>query len=208
MKSIAFSKPMVLARREGAKTQTRRVLKTQPKLWASSVPGAEDCGGLEWRGRVYEADREPFIEHAGPYGAPGDRLWVREAFAFSSHYDDVPPRDVPKGALVYYRADGEKQRGRVGRWRPPMFMPKWAARDAIRITDLRVERLRDISNADAIREGVTRTDDGGWLDYTGRGPWDQPKHSFLSLWASINGEGSWKENPWVWVLTFLEDGAP
>lgn len=205
MKSIAFSKPMVLARREGAKTQTRRAIDS--RLAVELRDGDEPSHFASQSDPDFEELANDWLRC--PYGAPGERLWVREAFAFSSHYNDVPPRDVPKGALVYYRADGEKQRGRVGRWRPPMFMPKWCARDAIRITGARVERLNAISHDDAIAEGIESNVDDGvtYWGPLGSGHVD-PRVAFRHLWESINGGGSWAENPWVWVLTFREDGAP
>ncbi len=179
---ILFSVPMVRALLDGSKTQTRRVVKPQPSL------------GQEFSGRVL-----------CPYGQPGDRLWVREAFSGPHHQDRHPPRDWRSTDEIHYWADGCPTN--CGDWtkpRPGMFMPRWASRITLGVIGVRVERLQDITEDDARAEGIT---DGGCLNCgeseTTCGclnPQPDARDSFIYLWQSINGPGSWAANPWVWVV--------
>ena len=112
-----------------------------------------------------------------PYGQPGGRLWVRETF------EDC---ESALHSCVLYRADG----GTPGtKWTPSIHMPRWASRITLEITGVRVERLQDISEEDAISEG-TPFPCGGWVG------------GYQKLWESIHGPGSWDLNPWVWVVEF------
>jgi hypothetical protein len=204
---ILFSAPMVRAVLEGRKTQTRRVIKPQPTL--------TDNGGFVWKGSAYglgsghrETQRN-FSKHCCPYGQPGERLWVRETHAvfYGAPYDDGKSDDV-----VVYRADhGDSVEANFA-WKPSIHMPRWASRIDLEITGVRVERLNDISERDAINEGIERI--GGnfcispWKNYRKGedGEMQQdcsaPSRSFMTLWESINGADSWKQNPWVWVVEF------
>lgn len=180
---ILFSGPMVRAILSGAQTQMRRALKPQPYF---------DNRGLlwwEWSRSAGSAGQpsDEWLKHC-PYGAPGDVLWVRETWA---------PSDL---APVLYRADGPV---RNGRWRPSIHMPRWASRLSLRIKSVRVERLQEISDVDAISEGIAHNvlRDGGYsLPDTSHYHASDPRASFCSLWESINGAGSWDANPWVWVI--------
>jgi hypothetical protein len=148
-----------------------------------------------------------------PYGQPGGRLWVREAF-FPEVAGD---RDFP----VWYRATEEDEFPYRERWKSSIHMPRWASRITLEVTGVRVERLQDISEADAIAEGIERLPDpvidGGWSGpnrFTLKGmgsaacagyvSWNAPTATELyrRLWESINGPGSWEANPWVWVVEF------
>jgi len=144
-----------------------------------------------------------------PYGEPGDVLWVRE----TSLYDD-------EAGIYKYAADfDESDRNYLkGSWTPSIHMPKEAARIWLEVVSVRVERLKDISEQDAIAEGIYRWPDemeiiGGtykWYDSTlkrTRGGVD-PKTSFMSLWRDINGPESWDANPWVWVIEFKQINKP
>ena len=184
---ILFSAPMVRALLAGTKTQTRRVVKPQPV----ELPDF-NRGGLSYnvRGSVYRAWNPAVMDPSCPYGRRGDRLWVREAWTQACH----PPRP---GAEVFYRADGEIA-PELGPWIPSIHMFRWASRITLEIVSVRVERLRDISEADAMAEGAE--------------PYRLPVHparealrhvdGFSNLWESINGPGSWASNPWVWVVEF------
>jgi hypothetical protein len=206
-------RPILLSAREvraiidGSMMQTRRVIKPQP--WEEYSAESIKCehyapcivdkygemdAGPEIFG-AYSTDGEWGVRC--PYGQPGDRLWVRETF----HQDNLDdPSDVES---LYYRADGECcqqipecQCADVGkpRWRPSIHMPRWASRITLEITDVRVERLQDITNNDALDEGTPdlRTIENGW----------DMRRCFQELWEQINGAGSWAENPWVWVIEF------
>jgi len=206
---ILFSAPMVRAVLDGRKTQTRRLVKPQPDHHWQSLPGyrldmpASDLvNGSTWR--------------ICPYGVVGDRLWVRETWGLLSYTDETEwHRGSLKGLRdqrtfwdVAYRAEyglGQMYREPdrdTGRWRPSIYMPCWASRLTLEITGVRVERLNDIGEADAIAEGIER-EGGGWRNYLDTStPHLTPQASFATLWESINGGNSWAANPWVWVVQF------
>jgi hypothetical protein len=206
---ILFSAPMVRAIQAGTKTQTRRVVKSVGRDGGFVL--VEQESGAYWPYRSDDGEttfvtvRERGDEYLHeipmccPYGAPGDRLWARETWAQPgavARSDDPVREDGP----VVYRADGESAHS----WRPSIHMPRWASRITLEVTGVRVERLQDISGADAIAEGIERdalTDD--WSSY-GQfvGAALTPKGSYRALWDSINGTGSWDANPWVWVVEF------
>lgn len=173
---ILFSAPMVRAIVAGTKTQTRRIVK----------PGVLEDG---WP-IAYAAER-------CPYGAPGDRLWVRETWAKAGEVGDD----------IEYRADNPDPLG--ARWRPSIHMPRWASRLLLEVTAVRVERLQDISEDDACAEGVQELD--GTLDELalyarakkmGECATDS-RVWFAELWDSINGtRAPWASNPFVWVVSF------
>lgn len=195
---ILFSGPMVRALLAGTKTQTRRVVKPQPTHFnPAGVPRLAKPVGSS---KVIQC----------PYGQHGDRLWVRETWQTFERgynvYKAIPTRR-PSDSCVLYAADDVD--GDLG-WRPSIHMPRWASRITLEITSVRVERLQDISEADAIAEGIERKEDGiGWK----RGPISGdvpntatrtgfPGLAYQSLWEQINGPGSWDANPWVWVIEF------
>lgn len=173
---IPFSAPMVRALLDGSKTQTRRVVKPQ-HLQFFDQSAAEMLGS--WNTRPM------------PYGHPGDRLWVREAWTTHACFDDIPPRDLTTRSL-HYQADGQIK---TGKNRPGMFMPRWASRITLEITRVRVERLHAINEVDAIAEGAQWAACGAPQE-------GSHKAGYAQLWESINGPGSWEQNPWVWVIEF------
>lgn len=190
---ILFSGPMVRAILEGRKTQTRRVVKPQPDLIPSDVPPAPGDNGYWWpaskaQSMVQTRDMPCYC----PYGVPGDRLWVREAWAADEMWDRVPPRDIPEGQRIWLEGSGF-DRGVKGRLRPSIHMPRWASRILLEVVSIRVERLQEISEDDAKAEGGTANI---MLNY--RAP-------FSYLWKLIyghEGPNSWAANPWVWVVEF------
>jgi len=198
---IIFGGEMVRAILGGQKTQTRRIVKPQP----------EDCIGLSELHRTYPASYPNHWAEAGasivalkdgeapswrcPYGQPGDRLWVRETFA-----DEAGGTRKFPGEHIYYRADGEGVDLQGGRWSPSIHMPRWASRILLEVNSVRVERLQDISDDDAMAEGVIPYK-SGWTNGL-LGPFSSPVLAFLDLWESINGPGSWDQSPWVWVVGF------
>lgn len=202
---IIFSAPMVRAILSGAKTQTRRIIKPQPIDSADDPIGAIDVGVFHPT-VIARGEEAPGPEQFGaytvdggrswrcPYGQPGQcRLWVRETWGALPHMMGGVQRET-----LRYRADGEYQNERgTWRWRPPIHMPRWASRITLEITDVRVERLQDISEADAKAEGVSMPDG------TPTPPdfWSY-QQEFRHLWEQINGPGSWDANPFVWVVTF------
>jgi hypothetical protein len=201
---ILFSGPMVRAILEGRKTQTRRVLNLDDAMHEDAIPSRI----LEWREQhgewfgLYEWDT--IANCKCPYGQPGERLWIREAWA----------RIVVGNQIDYlYRANthaGLEKRDGDQKWKPSIHMPRVACRLMLEITGVRVERLNDISVEDSIAEGIEPVRDI-WKLYGERmpgtaGETGQPRKSYASLWESINGPGSWDANPWVWVVEFKRIG--
>ncbi len=197
---ILFSGPMVRAILEGRKTVTRRVVKPQPDFLGSMVDPNTPFKTL---------DAGLHARITCPYGEPGDRLWVREAWAADAQVDAIAPSDLSQGEPIWYPADlSVRQTGcsmiSKGRVRPSIHMPRWACRILLEITAVRVERLQDISEEQALAEGVR----GEPCDHARQacadiGCWgDTAKGAFGFLWESLNGEGSWAANPWVWVVEF------
>jgi len=218
---ILFSVPMVNAILAGRKTQTRRVVKLPKSGDFDGVRVAD--GALLWS-RPDQPTGTNVIK--SPYGAPGDRLWVRETWR--------PARTIlPVGWSIGYAANEDRKRVAPADvpddWQEPLaaktgfvpsiHMPRWASRITLEVTDVRVERLWEISVDDAKAEGVelVRGRDvpaamgGGvetWRDYLDPEGWvTSAQSSFSSLWRSINGAESWAANPWVWVVN-LKRVAP
>jgi hypothetical protein len=194
---ILFSVPMVQAILTGSKTQTRRIFK----------------GSTEHKGPYNPAYVEAHKHSTGwaeicPLGKPGDRLWVREAWCPCVHGSYEPwlrHIKAPKSnheAFIQYRADNTLPRmgsDYDGFWRPSIHMPRWASRITMEIVSVRVERLNEISEADAKAEGVV----GDWRNCTLASPIGSAvyRKGFELLWESIYGPGSF-DGRWVWAVEF------
>lgn len=205
---ILFSAPMVRALLAGTKTQTRRIVKPQPmpdvefvREHEPDVYGHGAFCAFRQDGRVLMHQRMAPC----PYGQPGDRLWVRETFRLCGEADATPPRDTDAAYRIWYEADAPHQPG-FGKLRPGMFMPRWASRLTLEITGVRVERLQDISEADAKAEGMTPMWEPGCsgrlMDAIGGFSFCPAASAYANLWQSINGPSSWDANPFVWVVEF------
>jgi hypothetical protein len=228
-RGILFGAPMVISLRRDVnpKLQTRRVVKWRgvpPGINLSftglSVERFESGDGPRWklssrRGDGAWEDRSAAISCR--YGKVGDRLWVRETWQADPPHDgtwastqwagsapnalsEIPERFMhPRYCL--YRASW--LHGTI-RWRPAIHMPRWASRITLEVTGVRVERLMAISEEDAIAEGIEPIG-CNWRDYLDEGnTFTSARRSYQSLWESINGPGSWNENPFVWVISFRE----
>ena len=200
-KPILFSTPMVQAILDGRKTQTRREIKQAngwDHNWRPTLIKEEHIDGIpRYEMRCGTQYSLPWFKC--PYGQPGDVLWVRESY--SKDYFDF------NGGNHAYKADWNKTDAEYvsePKWKPSIHMPKAACRLFLRITNVRVERLQNISEEDAIAEGIGKDNAGWWKDYThpDSAGYMVAKNSFRSLWHSINGEQSWNDNPWVWVVEF------
>ncbi|WP_340109474.1 hypothetical protein [Pikeienuella sp. HZG-20] len=202
-KGIIFGAPMIQALLAGRKTQTRRVLKIRGHRIFTEF-GRSGTDGYDWHFRdkalrwhdYRDADIRKRLTHA-----PGDRLWVREGHAIVGASDP--------GWVLYREAGYEAECARHGfdapypaeksiRWRSPIHMPRWASRLTLTVTDVRVQRVQDISEEDALAEGVER------LRYPERGDWGWPQERFRDLWDGLNAKRGfgWDVNPWVAALTF------
>ena len=191
---ILFSRDMVRAILEERKTQTRRAVKMPAGFTGQDI---FDNGqfGLKYTSSLYGGT----IQRLRPKWDVGDRLWVREKWA------EIQGK-------VYFAADYEfggagDLIGVLGKWKPSIHMPRKISRLMLEITAVRVERLNDISNADAVHEGIEPVFVDGFCLYGNYGKEEigtalRPIESFRTLWESINGPDSWEQNPFVWVITF------
>ena len=210
---IIFSAPMVRAILAGTKVQTRRVVKPQPPeilpAYAPKVywPARDrhmthgDPDGAAYLQFERPGDYDgAHVMRGGfgfrcPYGQPGDRLWVREAWKVDLNHK-------------FYRAD-EQRPGELTSampWMHSIHMPRWASRITLEVTAVRVERLQDISEADALAEGVSPKWEPGCsgrlMEALGGFSFRPAASAYAELWEQINGPGSWDANPWVWVIEF------
>lgn len=225
---ILFSGPMVRAILSGEKTQTRRVVKPQGQTNSAGLTHYDGC-------LIFEHDIEE-IETRCPYGHPGDRFWVRETFGLMPTQHDFEKWVIYQADKMAHRAGMAEDEtvhyrpkdpellndwtprlwsGELPKFRPSIHMPRWASRVNLEVTGVRVERLQDISEADALAEGVEIAIPGTtWYRDYNPGKQDaihpDPHYglcpdayaSYESLWESINGPESWAANPWVWVVEF------
>lgn len=182
----------------GRKTMTRRVIRPQPPDWF--VRGREPFEvapgrwGFAAPGPVRACHSEDTLRC--PYGAAGDRLWVRERWAAQHEADHLRPREmVPQEIRIHYAAT-EDRGGLL--WRSPLYMPRWASRLALEVVGVRVERVQDISAEDCIAEGLSTTlrEHDAVCDL---------RAAFADLWDRVNGKRpgcAWADSAWVWVVTF------
>ena len=226
---------MVRADLEDRKAMTRRVVKPYRKHPIVNLADAEPTLGYSGRHNDPDSWGYEFLDDGAPaplsawpelcpYGQPGDRLWVREAWRVPISLDDLSGKQIAEKCLdagyrkpwcpIQYEADGARISEKdwrefgphpntqvPGRYRHARFMPRWASRITLEVTGVRVERLQDINEADAIAEGLLRDGDG-WRGAPDL-PWfASPVAAYRSLWESINGAGNWAANPWVWVVEF------
>ncbi len=211
---ILFSMPMVRALLAGTKTQTRRTMKPQPRDSWQPLPEMVEINGYDRDGELNPdiylghgfCNDEGLEGHVCPYVVPGDRLWVRESFSGPWGLRDLPPKQWPALTPIHYWADGNPEDGDWTIPKPSIHLPRVHSRILLELTDVRVQRLQEISEEDAIAEGLAfAVMNGGSASHpqnTTDGVWQDPRRAYRSLWESINGAGSWDANPWVWVLTF------
>ena len=208
---ILFSAPMVRAILDGSKTQTRRVAKhplAQAAVRINSYKGQSefDCILPDGTGGIIQC----------PYGKPGDRLWVREAWRTGNAANNRSGSELEgRGWPVFYEADnsviwtGATEGGpgftTPGRYRHARFMPRWASRAVPEIIDVRLQRLQEISEEDARAEGIDDDAADRVLMMAEAMNQREPRpfaSAFETLWEDINGTNSWAANPWVWAITF------
>lgn len=166
----------------------KQVVKERPILFNAAMVRALLDGSKTQTRRIPKHER-------CPYGESGDRLWVRETWGTSQQWRDFKPSLLPENVDVFFAANySVPDLDDLKPWRPSIFMPRWASRITLEITDVRVERLQDISAEDATAEGMAL---------------DDAVYNYSRLWDKINGDGAFELNPWVWAIEFrvLEGGA-
>lgn len=220
---ILFSAPMVRALLDGSKTQTRRAIKPRP--WNA----AGDCVNIDAAPTAsYSkgADGTFYYRFDHPRGGPltayralfgiGDRLWVKETWAVASIFTDF----IEVRYRAHERASHTEFVGQIPvskatgakitwpKWLPSIFMRRWASRITLAVTDVRVERLQDISATDAIAEGLLRFPAVGKTTHWASGAdgddvwFTDPREAYADLWRRINGPAAWDANPWVVAVSF------
>lgn len=218
---ILYSTPMVKSILNNLKNQTRR---TKGLEFFNQAPEKYRYDGNDQPDLLEPLDKNfhwfEFVGSDGkpmeayksvkcPYGQVGDILWVRETFAYSDDLDEP----------YWYKQNFEEEYNEEyldrmkGIWKPSIHMPKEAARIFLEITNIRIERLKDISDSDAKNEGVELKiypSQNFYRTYTMEGIYDEftAKDSFETLWIHINGSDSWYSNPWVWVIEFKQIEKP
>jgi len=215
-KPILFSTPMVQAILDGRKTMTRRIVKPQPDdsgLWNhTQYPMSLESTIEGWWGTVEQTGESKEFKCKWNVG---DLLWVKETTCqvMLDHTHDLLEGANDK-SLIVYKANVHEDWMQYAKekysykWKPSIFMPRSAARIFLEVTNIRIERLQDINVESCIAEGIEKINkkDGQftWKNYTDLSnlDWFTVGESFRSLWNSINGESSWDENPWVWVIEF------
>ncbi|EFD82597.1 TPA: hypothetical protein ACNTVC_003595 [Escherichia coli] len=212
-RGMIFNADMVRAILDGRKTQTRLPIKWKQTRF-TEIGEREDGSKWPWS---EDAEHACDFWHPCPFGAVGDRIWVRETFQgplfdydlMDNYCKDPTPFEKPE--FCVYKADGVPAPEFYDAddelhccWRPSIHMPRWASRILLEITDVRVERLNAINEHDAQAEGVAKLRGGFWKHY--QPGWTQhqlsARGSFVTLWKSIYGDESWNSNPWVWVIKF------
>ena len=220
---ILFSGPMVCAILAGTKKQTRRIVKPSNCVFGSAprsywehadfaqawvdgepqdgqylhvpchvAPECELCEEMSWQGSSHRL---------WPLARPGEWFWVRETWQTYCELDEISPANLPPSTFVQYPATWDW----VSKKRSSIHMPRWASRISLEITDVRVQRLQDISEEDAIAEGVESDGIGHYADYSNQADdyyWLDAQSSYKTLWNSIHGAGAWDVDPFVWCYSF------
>lgn len=205
-KPILFSGPMVRAILEGRKTMTRRVMKPQPRddytlsplMRAKEYLGPKMCGKMG----CYVTGHLDWTFFCPPY-RPGDTLWVRETWAYATGPNRDEP-DTPEHYAFVYREEWDRLQPNCpldGCWKPSIFMPRWASRIDLLVTDVRAERLQEITEEDAGAEGMPTLGELLCCPVDGE---PMRVHSFEVIWNQLNAKRGfpWASNPWVWVVSF------
>ena len=182
-RQITMKSPLVLATIGKFKTVTRRVVRIDP---ASGY-----IVDRSWKRRWHRDDPDAVL--ACPYGAPGDRLWIRESGLISDDKDAFQYADHK----TRFEPGAPQNHARGYKWCPSIFMPRWACRAVVEIVSVRVERLQEITDDEVLLEGVLKDRGPGETWYAGKA-----REIFARGWDDINGPGAWDLNPWVWRIEY------
>lgn len=191
----------------GEKTQARRIVKPQPPTAASG--GYYKVGDDAVPFCYFRGESAAIVGEAEcPYGQPGSRLWAREAFRLAKRLNETSPKEAaikdgmvePPAPQVRYEADGciITEADEWGRKRPSIHMPKELCRLRLRVEDVRVERVQEITTTDAVAEGISPDP---FARYAEKG---NEVNAFRRKWSDIHGDGAWERNDWVWVVEFSQ----
>ena len=213
---ILFTGPMVRAILDGSKTMTRdtkglKIINSTAVNFYHPTRQKDTLGytpsmGYLWQG-FNQGGSDVFVK--SPYGKPGDTLWVKETFQTDTY--PTGPLSSDERTIIIYCADVQYPKRDM--WRSSILMPRWASRIQLRVTEIRVERIQDITEEDAIKEGIITWNKGPLapLYFTDKKHvescdlgHDTPRKAFRDLWDSIyakRGRG-WDVNPWVWCISF------
>ena len=188
---IIFNSEMVRAILEGRKTQTRRIIKPQPTIKPRILKNKD---GVFW------SLMDKCLFQKSPYGTIGDKLWVKETWF---EWVKNNPEQLPylyKATTPSDEIEILRQSGHAIKWKPSIYMPRRASRIGLENIDIRVERLKDITEEDARDEGVEHPD----IATSPPSTYSDYKHKFKLLWDSINAKRGcgWDINPWVWAIEF------
>ncbi len=207
---ILFTTEMLRAILDEQKRQTRRIIKLN-EFGASNLYGFYE---FTFRDRHYiwnDLSEKLLIKKFCPYGVRGDRLVCKTTWFVDKKYDHLKPIELPEDVQIWSWFISDERPDWCGKLRNGRFIPKflYAYFPCVTITNIRVEQIQDISEEDAIDEGISRVGElstephWGWKDYTGNGQALSPIMSYQSLWDKINGEKyPWDSNPYVWVIDF------
>lgn len=219
-RSILFSGPMVAAILAGRKSETRRIVRPQPLGLPEHAVGYALVPEGSWPAELHvlgAGGKYIGRSDAKPYAMPGDRLWVRETWREVGELSECTgPDDV-----IYRATASEEDLAMTTRWRPSIFMPRWASRLTLDVVSVRAERLQAIDASGVLAEGLCKVskdsgqtwrygqaDSDGWPGSDDHGwPWSawerDPLAAFAKGWDGINGaRAPWSSNPWVWVIAF------
>lgn len=228
---VLFNTEMVRAILDSRKTMTRRVVDDRALQLFDIAAMAGESNFNKESEKPDMRDME-YLASFCKHGKVGDHLYVRESYRFPLSLDESSPKEIGEISMdagyhrpwcpTFYEADSSRTNNWIGfecppkiatngKLRPSIHMPRWASRITLEITDIRLERLQDISESDAIAEGIADQPVNcshygrklAWRDYEVEGiTRNNPVDSFKTLWRSINGKESWNVNPWVWVIEF------
>jgi hypothetical protein len=210
---ILFNGEMVRAILDGRKTQTRRIVAEKllqhtydcamnptTSLRGTPLCPIQDPGGSP--GQMIQYPKQEAIESCCPFGKPGDFLWIRETWKPDPSWGQGQVRTplLSEGDNILYKSTLPENHAKASwcNWRPSIHMPRWASRITLKIANVRMERLNEISEDDAWAEGCQQ----GNPALPGMEGWDCAKDWYADLWESINGKGSWDLNPYVWGIEF------
>ncbi len=218
-RGMLFTQSLIPALLSGAKTQTRRLMRKQPADWWMDRPlrDFQTGRGCTWadywdhaRGRQRFWVSDPDTVEIKPPHAPGDLIWVREAFVTHERFDGLKPSELPDDApICFLSASGPVRRKDwvAGRYRNARFMPKALARIWLRVLDVRPERSQDITEEDALAEGVESMECGGGGFRVDSG-WSY-RRGFAHVWGRLHKPpNAWADNRWIWAYTLERTERP